>query len=280
MPNFAQRHGYEPMKMPFQREAVDNELRTKLWNVLSACIWDHWEPASEWRSQSDAARRIQDMTKRLWIHLFNRDLDTLPEFKSSYGKKGAYDVMKHFFFTCPWYNVYTFLEELAQDRSNLLRDEARQWIDAELERHNAAYRFVGTTITEITSEHEIAAIETAQEIAPDPVREHLRAALRMLSDREMPDYRNSIKESISAVESACRVATGMPKGTLSDALKRIPNLHPALALGFDKIYGYASDANGIRHSLTERPTNTYGEAKFMLVACSGFVSYLQIAAKQ
>jgi hypothetical protein len=101
----------------------------------------------------------------------------------------------------------------------------------------------------------------------------------MLSDKEKPDYRNSIKESISAVESACRLVTGLPKATLSDALKRVPNLHPALALGFDKIYGYTNDAEGIRHSLTtDQAANTYTEAKFMLVACSAFVSYLQSAA--
>ena len=84
---------------------------------------------------------------------------------------------------------------------------------------------------------------------------------------------------MSAVEAACRLATGMPKATLSDALKRIPNLHGALGVGFDKIYGYASDSQGIRHSLTEQASNTFAEAKFMLVACSGFVSYLKASAK-
>ncbi len=80
--------------------------------------------------------------------------------------------------------------------------------------------------------------------------------------------------------SACKIIAGKPKATLSDALKLIPNLHPAIAKGFDSIYGYAGDANGIRHALIEQPSNTYAEAKFMLVACSGFVSYLQTAAPQ
>ena len=278
MPNFGQRHGYEPMTMPFQRESVDEALRTKLWNILSVAIWDQWEPVNEWHNRSAAAGQIEEMTRRLWLHFFNSDLDGLPKFKS-YGK-GAYDVMKRFFLTCPWHSVYSFLEALANDRSKLFTPALRDFINDALERHNAAYRFVGSTIAEITSEHEIAAIEEAQRSAPGPVRVHLQSALRMLSDREKPDYRNSIKESIQAVESACRLVAKMPKATLSDALKKIPNLHPALAQGFDKIYGYTSDAQGIRHSLTEQAVpNTYGEAKFMLVACSGFVSYLQAAAK-
>lgn len=279
--NFAQRYGYQPMEMPFQRERVDGELRTKLWNILSVVIWEDWQPVSEWGSRPPISGQIEAMVKRLWLNYFNRDLDRLPDFKDSYGREGAgaYDVLKKFFMSCEWFHVYTFLEEIAQDRSQLLKQGDKDWINSELERHNAAYRFVGDHVAEITSEHDIAAIEAAQREAAEPVREHLKAALRMLSDKQNPDYRNSIKESISAVESACRLVTGMPKATLSDALRRIPNLHPALAQGFDKIYGYTSDAQGIRHSLTEQPSNTYSEAKFMLVACSGFVSYLRSAAQ-
>ncbi len=266
--------------MPFQREGVDAALRTKLWNILAIGIWNHWEPVSDWSSRDPMSAQIENLTRRLWINFFNRDLDTLPEFQLSYSSdSSAYGKLKDYFFKCPWYRVYTFLEELAEDPSGLLNDGLRDWINAELERHNAAYRFIGKTIAEITSEHEIAAIESADSDADQPVREHLRTALRMLSDRESPDYRNSIKESISAVESACKAMTGLPKATLSDALKNMPDLHPALRQGFEKIYGWSSDADGIRHALTDEAKNTYAEAKFMLVACSGFVSYLKSFSK-
>lgn len=280
MSNFAQRYGYEPVKLPFQREQVDKELRTKLWNILSVAIWDDWEAVDQFRTRDPVASKIETMVRRLWLNYFNSDLDRLPVFKQSYGRsEGAYDYLKKFFMSCEWFRVYTFLEEVAQDKSELLSRQALEWINQELERHNAAYRFVGDTIVEITSEHEIAAIEAAQRDAAEPVREHLRAALRMLSDKQSPDFRNSIKESVSAVEAACRLVTGSPKATLSDAIRRIQSLHPALAQGFDKIYGYTSDAQGIRHSLIDQPSNTYSEAKFMLVACSAFVSYLQSAAQ-
>ena len=81
------------------------------------------------------------------------------------------------------------------------------------------------------------------------------------------------------MESACKAMTGLPKATLSDALKNMPDLHPALRQGFEKIYGWSSDADGIRHALTDEAKNTYAEAKFMLVACSGFVSYLKSFSK-
>lgn len=43
-------------------------------------------------------------------------------------------------------------------------------------------------------------------------------------------------------------------------------MHPALEQAILKLYGYTSDAGGIRHALTEESTvPSYGDAKFMLV---------------
>ena len=149
-------------------------------------------------------------------------------------------------------------------------------INFELEKFNAAYRFIDISIVEITDKNEIEAIEVALNHPEKSVREHLNSALNKLSDKEAPDYRNSIKESISAVEAACRILTGNKSATLGDALKKVNNLHPAMKQAFDKLYGYTSDASGVRHSLLDEDTITYADAKFMLVTCSAFVSYLNI----
>jgi hypothetical protein len=109
-----------------------------------------------------------------------------------------------------------------------------------------------------------------------PVNEHLVTALNYLSDRTAPDYRNSIKESISAVESLCNLITG-GKHTLAEALKKIETkvaIHSALKKGFSCIYGYTSDAGGIRHALLDEPNLDFEDAKFMLVSCSTFINYL------
>ena len=74
-----------------------------------------------------------------------------------------------------------------------------------------------------------------------------------VSDRVAPDYRNSVKESISAVEAACRHVTGLSSATLADALKKVSDIHPAYSKAFGQLYGYTSDASGIRHSLTDEP---------------------------
>jgi hypothetical protein len=276
MPIFSQRHGYSPLDTAFQREAIDSALRTKLWNILKVTIWDRYDINN--RSYDDLTKRIDYLVRRLWFNYFNRDLDRLPDLYPQYGGKGAYDVLKEYFTSCQWFEVYDLLEAIANDQSKLLSDDAFQWINRTLEEHNSAYRFVGAEIAEITDKNEIQAIEAALATADSPVRVHLDAALRMLSDKEAPDYRNSVKESISAVEATCRLVTGNTSATLGDALKRVKNLHPAMSKAFSSLYGYTNDASGIRHSLTNEATITYADAKFMLVTCSAFVSYLKVAA--
>lgn len=73
----------------------------------------------------------------------------------------------------------------------------------------------------ITSKQEIIEVEKAMDSANGPVLKHLEQALQLLSDKKNPDYRNSIKESISAVEAICQKITGKPNATLGDALNII-----------------------------------------------------------
>lgn len=270
MANFSQRYGYSSLEQAFQREAVSDSLRTALWNVLKVRIWDLYD--SERSSYDDNSKRINTLVRRVWIHYLNKDLDKLPTFKRY--QQGAYYELKDYFISCQWFEVYNFLEFIAEGDSRLFNIETRNWINSTLEKHNAAYRFVDNAVVEITDKNEIEAIEVALSHPEKSVREHLSSSLNKLSDKETPDYRNSIKESISGVEAACRILTGNKSATLGDALKKIDNLHPVMRQAFDKLYGYTSDESGIRHSLSDEKVITYADAKFMLVTCSAFVSYL------
>jgi len=268
MPKFSERYGYTPIERAFQRERMDETLRIGLWNVLSLSMWHHWE-LPFYNS------RINAIAKRAWLHYFKRDIDRLPEFRYSLGGS-AYSIFKDHFFKGEWFEAYNFLEFLLQDRDTFLDETFVEWLNQVLETENAAYRVISNEIVEITDTNEIKAIEEALDHPDAPIREHIKSALTMLSDRETRDYRNSIKESISAVEAACRIVSGSSKATLGEALNRIPNLHPALKESLKKLYGYASDAPGIRHSLLDESNLiTYADAKFMLVWCSALVSYLR-----
>ena len=141
------------------------------------------------------------------------------------------------------------------------------------------YRFVSKQIVPITDESEAQEIGQACQTPFDGARTQLQKALGFLSDREHPDYKNCIKESISAVESVCKVISGNEKAALKDALTGLiangMNIHGSLKSAILALYGYASDEGGIRQAEREtESTVTFEEAKLMMVTCSAIVNYL------
>jgi hypothetical protein len=58
--------------------------------------------------------------------------------------------------------------------------------------------------------------------------------MNLYARKPNPDYRNNIKEAISAVESAARIISNKPTATLGDAIKIVDErfaLHPAFTQG-------------------------------------------------
>jgi hypothetical protein len=99
----------------------------------------------------------------------------------------------------------------------------------------------------------------------------------MYARKPNPDYRNTIKEAISAVESAARIISNKPTATLGEAIKIVDDkfgLHPAFTQGVLKFYGYTSGEGGIRHSLTEASNIDEVDARFALVLCSTISNFL------
>ena len=131
-----------------------------------------------------------------------------------------------------------------------------------------------------TSKEEIAAVESAMHDSATNIRTHLNKALELYAQRPVGDYRNSIKESISAVEAYCREITD--ENTLGDALKKLNSkgvlIPPMLKVAFEKLYAYTNQPDtGIRHALMDDEgtyTPASEEALFMLVSCSSFINYL------
>jgi len=143
------------------------------------------------------------------------------------------------------------------------------------------YRFVDKQLIPISDEVEVEEINQALKNPYSSVYEHLSKSNKLIADRNAPDYENSIKESISAVEALCEILTGITgkEASLGKMLKKLEEngveIHSGLKAAFHSLYGYTSDANGIRHAGDiGGPSSTFEEAKFMLVACSAFVNYL------
>jgi hypothetical protein len=271
---FSHRKGFKPAQKALQTESVDTELRNDLWNVLTIFYWKQWVHYQY--AKPPGTKMIDDLFSSMWMHYFKQPLDEKPPFKTGYGATG-YGYIRQYFFSCEWNEIYDFVEYVAKTVESDYMDKFVESCNFVLERNNSGYRFVGQEIAQITDETEIETIDDAIKKSPDAVRTHLKTALQYLADRKSPDYRNSVKESISAVESLCMRIVEDPKATLGDALKRINQrvpIHGALEQGFSKLYGYTSDEKGVRHALLDEDKVSFSDAKFMLSACSAFVNYL------
>jgi hypothetical protein len=267
---FSERQGLVPKKV-LQTDSMDLALRNRLWNVLLTHSLEYTEGAFSWGHTNI---QLRDFCKTLWHDHLGRAIDTLPRWPEHAVKQ-----IREYFFSCKWNNVYDLVEFVA-GHSGIYKLSLEIGCNKVLESELSAYRFVAGRIAPISSEQENRTIEDAIAQTADPyptASHHLQQAIDLLAKKPEPDYRNSIKESISAVEALCAVITGKPKATLSDALKVIDDhapLHKALRDAFIKLYGYTSDADGIRHALLQEPQLQQEDAIFMLAACSAFISYV------
>lgn len=275
MKSFSQRLGLKPIKSNIQNDYIDDDLTNSLWNALTIYYWEEIIRYDHINSNDKSAKTFLNL---IWINFFKKRLDEQPLYFKSYLSD-----MKDFFFSADWNEIYDFIEFIplnySPDPYNI-NHSFKEYCNNCLEKELSAYRFVNGVITQISSKEEIESIEDALNIPSkyDSVHIHLNRSLELFSDKKTPDYRNSIKESISAVESYCSILTGDSKATLGQALKIIEKtnkIHPALKNSLSNLYGYTSEGDGIRHGLLEENNLSQEDAKFMLVVCSAFINYLK-----
>lgn len=225
----------------------------------------------------------------LWDRLgYKVDLD-LYELENEDIRDLLMEQINRIWYAQQWYTYYDILEIMLsfsvsdskliggnekEKISNFKNDVNKIFVE-----ENIGYRIIDNQVVNITTEEEINEIEKAMDSIFDSVNNHLEKALSFYSDRKNPDYKNSIKESISAVESMCCIICGK-KVELGKALGKLEKngiyIHGAMKNGFQALYGYASDESGIRHGGIEDKEVTEEDAKFMLVSCSAFVNYLKV----
>jgi hypothetical protein len=207
------------------------------------------------------------------------------------------NLVKKYFYSLNWYETYNLIEFIVDNHSIMARTylsglaiyhdhrfgrfDLINQVNSILERELSGYRFVSGFLTPISDKIEVDEIENTinQSIQKGLLgtHEHIRTALQLLGKKPTPDYRNAIKESISAVESVVKQISGQESLGLEGALTQLSKhieIHKALHVGFIKLYGYSSDEGGIRHGMLEQPNIGFAEAKFMIVSCSAFVNFL------
>ena len=270
MKSFSQRQGLVPVSEIIQIESVSNELRVALWNLLDELFWSdpkYMKPGNYHYAP------FEQFSLHLWADYFKVPSDTRP---NQYNM--MLTVIRDRYFQCDWNEVYDFIEFIVNYHSQAI-PHLSDYFNAVLRKELSGYVFINHRLVNVTDVQESIMLEEAlSDTEHSTVTMHLERALQLLSDRNNPDYRNSIKESISAVEAMARILCGAPKSSLNEALRIIEtkhNLHPALKKGFSNLYGYTSDEDGIRHSMLEMPDIDQDDAKYFLFSCTSFINYLK-----
>lgn len=285
---FSDRNAIKPENKEIQLTSFDKRTRIQFQNMISELYSEVYK-----EKKYEGSNIIQGFLRYVISEIFSEPINPLETYYcdnvfleiNSVIESGDYD------------DVLTIIEALVRYWDDYLKDALGDWyyndyfgyrhqsifqkVNTVFEREYVGYRFIDGLISPISDEYEVESIEDALESPYESVRNHLSKANLLLSDRNSPDYENSIKESISAIEAICEIKTGCKgsSATLRHMLKELETngvkIHGSLKSAFEKLYGYTSDANGIRHAGDiGGPSSTFEEAKFMLVACSAFINYL------
>lgn len=278
MVSFAQRMGLRPVRSLIQTDSLDDETRTELWNIV-------WVTFKGLAQKEMSYEPVNSITSSMWAWEFKKPRDEQPEDNRVWGQIKTQVLTAEWFDALDIIEAYVdYLERFSSWRSDGIVPATVEALNHVFESNLVGYRFVGQKIMPLDSDVDADAIAEAIEASRDfaGARGHLQRSSELLADRKSPDYPNSIKESISAVEAVVRTVT--KEGTLGAGIKKLQaatiTIHPALEGAWSKMYGWTSNANGIRHAAVEPADADQALAKYMLVTCSAFVTYLIEAGRK
>lgn len=286
---FSDRNAIKPENVEIQLKEFDRRTRVQLQNMVSRLYADVYENDLYYERPY-----IQKFLVYILGTVYSEPIDS----RKIYYDDAVFKMINNTILKDDYDDVLTLIEAVIQYWDRYLRktrgyayyngyekqyagNSIYEAVNTYFEREYIGYRFVDEIIVPISDSYEINAIQVALNNKYKIVQAHISKANKLLADREKPDYKNSIKESISAVEALCEIITGIKgkEATLGKMLKKIEDsgvvIHSGLKAAFNTLYGYTSDANGIRHAGDiGGASSTFEEAKFMLVSCSAFINYL------
>ena len=287
---FSDRNKIKALNTTIQYKQFDEHTRSALSNMTDIVIQNYFGEISISHRFPTNHQKEQAFIKNLLADVYGQVLD----WAKSYRYDDLLEIMHDTFATDDYDSILTLVEYIAAQLPNYGKKgvvykgmlyTVEQLYNHCFEQEYVGYRLIAGVAQTITDENEVNTIQETVNSKCAEVKQHIGKALSFLSDRQSPDYANSIKESISAVERMCSIILGKAT-TLGDALKHLEDsgvkIHPALKSAFSKLYGYTSDASGVRHAgELGGEDSTFEEAKFMLVSCCAFVNYLTgLMAKQ
>lgn len=272
---FSQREGKAPLPGPMQLHSIPEVFRNLIWRAIDTEISLHSTDSQSyilWPSFPKIVESYQFDVKQ-------QRHDNIPNSTPSYDR----DFTRNVVFDGEYHEVITFVEYILrhdQCPKRLKHSLVEAFDDCPIAYFVVETNDTPTVVPRITpemGEATIRAIETVQDEGIESATVHLTNAADQIISRE---YGDSIRNSIHAVEAVARKISPKSDNSLKSALDTLEKegvlRHRALKIAFEKLYGYTSDEQGIRHALLDQKTADVGldEAVFMFGACASFAAYL------
>lgn len=271
---FSQAEGIDPIPSPLALQELPIEVRNLLWsyiyesvkNETKSDMWDNLLVVGSWRG----------ILYDFHVNFLYKAAD---EFSNAFADQTR--EIKKLFQEAPYNRVLDFIEFVL--RHDAAPHKFLDVIQSILKKHQCAYMVVneGPSIIPIAIPEQRESIGRSFKVLAsgpfDGARTHLLESAQYIN---AGDYAGSVRESIHAVESVARKLSQDAKSSLVPALEALSEkdvvLHGAFKKGIEKLYGYSSDENGIRHSLLDEDEANVDmeDAAFMFGACASFAAYL------
>jgi hypothetical protein len=271
---FSQRVGLEPLPPQLRPGEISQEIRAGLWALVRSVLQQNY-------ISRDSGFR-SDFKHILLKYFVRRDHEMADEFPFDFYDMEGWIKPKFSSGSCA--TVLNFVDFLIQEMKDR---EFTEQVALCLTEGRSAYRVLnGEFIGRMSSDEEAATIDAALKVSSEAqfkgAHQHLKEAVKAVTTGE---FAQCVVDSIHAVESVARNIAPPGARDLDAALGELQKkigIHGALKSAFTKLYGYASDEEGIRHALVFQGAAEVDEADalFMLGASAAFVSYLAAKSKQ
>ncbi|EKT4496917.1 AbiJ-NTD4 domain-containing protein [Pseudomonas sp. CJQ_7] len=284
---FSHRNGFDPSRQmgPIVEDAP-NWLRDDFYiNILSKLVFVDLD--SRVKNKENLPLGIKKLNERLCIET-QREMDE-DDWDSWTCSDGLAYTLKH----CEWYQFYDCVEvvgvELKSYESYYLHEPGSEFlkftfnsyrssVNELFAKHQVGWRLNSKSELESALPKQLAdrldGVESAIDQF-DAAREHFRKAKRYVLGTHK-DYENSIKESVSALESVGKVLYDKT-ATLGDVLVRMKkdgSVPPMLVSVMEKYYAYANAEPGVRHGGVLIPRSDEMDAELAMHLSAAFIRYV------
>ncbi|XAP77231.1 hypothetical protein ABC955_11660 [Citromicrobium bathyomarinum] len=264
---FAQANGFAPIPEQAKPGTISEATTAALWRF----VHDHIDAANNSRGHPLTQQLFIIYLRKWWVEHAHLMIDDAPLTAKSWKSS----MRRVFELGFPHsYNLIQFLLDQQSGHKYVTP------ISNALVQTRAAYRVVNRKLVPFASREELLNVKRAFSLLSDVgatgAQVHLENAASAMSSG---NWTTSVHQSVSAIEAAMRFKTSDDKGTLPTLIKKLDSTviaHPALAEVLKKLYGYASDEAGVRHSQTGMSSDnvTEKEAFFVFGVASSAVTLI------